>query len=196
MRRAIFGGSFDPVHIGHLIFAETAADAFSLDRVIFMPAAISPFKKKNSVFSDSARCALLRAAITNNPKFELSTLELERGGISYTIDTLLTLGATEQEPLYCLIGADIVPGLAKWHKAEDVARLTRFIVARRGAVPEEPASPKFTLEYFDSSRIDISSTMIREHLARKQSVRYLVPDAVHDILFADELRTPDGRRPE
>jgi len=185
MRKALFGGSFDPVHTGHLIIAEAAAQAFSLDRVIFMPACISPFKEKGGVVSDADRCVLLRAAIKGNAAFELSALELQRGGVSYTIDTLLALGASAGEPLYCLIGADIVPGLARWRRAGEVARIARFIVAKReGEAPAENAPPGFHLEYFDSPRIDISSTMIRERIARGQSVRYLVPDAVHKILLA------------
>jgi nicotinate-nucleotide adenylyltransferase len=126
---------------------------------------------------------LLRAAIKDNPYFELSTLELERGGASYTIDTLLALGASEDAPVYCIIGADLAPDLNTWHRPDALARLAHFIAVRRdGRSPEAP--PPFRLESFASPEIGISSTMIRERLALGQSVRYLVPEAVHDILRA------------
>ena len=188
MRTAIFGGSFDPVHIGHLLIAESARAAFSLDRIIFMPANISPHKyaegngeRASASISAEARCALLRAALQDNPYFEISTHELERGGVSYTIDTLLAFGAREDAPVYCLIGADLAPRLGEWHRPQELARLARFIaVTREGKVPEAP--PPFSLERFDSPGIDVSSTMIRERIASGRSVRYLVPDAVEALI--------------
>ena len=183
MRRAIFGGSFDPVHIGHLVLAESARAAFALDRVIWIPANISPHKNAPALFSSEERCAFLRAAIQDNSYFEISTLEVERDGPSYTIDTLLALGACEDTPMYCVIGADIAPRLDEWHRAGELARLARFIaVKREGVQPQAPAP--FRMDTFESPGIDISSSMIRERLAQGQSVRYLVPDAVYDLLTA------------
>jgi len=184
MRTAIFGGSFDPVHIGHLILAESARAAFALDRVVFVPANISPHKDAASSIGAETRCALLRAAIQGNANFELSACELERDGISYTIDTVLEFGASEDAPVYCLIGADIVPRLPEWRRADELARLARFIVAGRDG--KRPAAPApFRLEYLDSPEIGVSSTLIRKRLALGQSVRYLVPEAVHELLRAD-----------
>jgi nicotinate-nucleotide adenylyltransferase len=214
MRIAIFGGSFDPVHVGHLVVAESARTAFSLDTIIFMPANIAPHKNKlqagslhpgqgrmpcyeagaaytSASLSAEERCACLRAALKNNPYFELSTHELDRGGISYTIDTLLAFGAREDAPVYCIIGADLAPHIGEWHRPLELARLARFIAAGRdGMAPEAP--PPFHLEYFACPPINVSSSMIRERIAQGQSVRSLVPEAVYELIRENNYYAQGG----
>lgn len=181
MKTAVLGGSFDPVHTGHLVLAEAARVSFGLDRILFMPARISPHKALSGFFSDAFRLELLRAAVAGNAAFEVSELELEREGPSYTVETAQALGGTDAAPIFWIIGSDLVASLGNWFAADELARIVRFIAAERaGIAPVAPAG--FRLDLFECPRIDISSTMIRERLERETSVRYLVPEAVRVLL--------------
>ncbi len=192
MRIAIYGGSFDPIHHGHLILARDALEQLKLDRVIFVPAAISPHKPGRCPAPASLRREMIAAAIAGEPGFELEDCELSREGPSYSIDTAEYLrvrfpGAT----LLYLIGHDNVALLSTWRRIEELRKLVEFVVFDRGAdtaaadsaagAPGVGAGPGL------NRRLDISATEIRQRVARMVSIRYLLPDAVRDIIERHQL---------
>ncbi len=179
MRIAIYGGSFDPIHHGHLILARDALERLKLDRVLFVPAAISPHKPGRRPAPAGLRREMIAAAIAGEPAFELDDCELSREGPSYSIDTAEYLrarfpGAT----LLYLIGQDNVALLATWRRIEDLRELVEFVVFDRGA---DTAGEGL------NRRLDISATEIRQRVARMVSIRYLLPDAVRDIIERHQL---------
>ncbi len=158
-RLGILGGSFDPVHQGHLMMAESAADAFSLDKVVFVVANHSPFKDERNA-SAPDRLNMVKAAIKHNPRLELSDVEIKRGGISYTVDTLNYFKKEyPHAELFLIIGGDNVPGLGRWKNIEAIKAMARFIVIER--------------DWFD-----VSSSLLRDRLNKKKSIRYLTPESV------------------
>ncbi len=191
-RVGIFGGSFDPVHLGHLILAESALQCFGLREVLFMPCADQPLKPGLALADAASRRAMLEVAIEDNPAFRLLDLELERGGISYTVDSLRELHRTDpQSVYYFLMGADKLPELIHWHEIETVAELCRFGVFGRPDAPGAPVSALpagIQVEHAAASRqIQISSTEIRHRVAEGLSIRYLVPSRVEMIIAERHL---------
>ena len=186
MKLGLFGGTFDPPHIGHLIVAQDAYTGLALDRVIFVPARIPPHKRSQTITPASLRLEMLAAAIAGNPAFAIDDLELKREGPSYTVDTLRAF--RERAPhdwLFLLMGADQYGDLATWHEAAEIPRLAQVVVlARRGDAPARNAT------LVDVTRIDTSGTEIRRRIARGQSIRYLVPDAVETIIRREGLYLP------
>jgi nicotinate-nucleotide adenylyltransferase len=178
MRIALYGGTFDPIHHGHLILAREAREVLGLDQVIFIPAARSPFKPGVQAAPAEVRLAMLRAAVEEEAGFAVDDTELHRGGTSYTIDTVLA--ARERWPgaeLYWLIGQDHVRELPKWHRYEELRTLVKFAVfSRRG---HETAADGFPVI---ARQVDISATDIRARVARGQSIRYLVPEPVRALI--------------
>jgi nicotinate-nucleotide adenylyltransferase len=157
-RIGILGGAFDPIHLGHLMMAENAADAFCLDKVIFTVAFQSPFKGK--AVSPKHRLNMVKAAIKGNKRFEVSDIELKRKGVSYTIDTVGYFKHHHpSDELFLIIGQDNVSGLKNWKNIDVLKKMAQFIVIER--------------DWFN-----VSSTLIRTKLKEKKSVRYLTPDAV------------------
>jgi nicotinate-nucleotide adenylyltransferase len=183
----VFGGTFDPPHIGHLAAAQDACVALSLDRLLFVPAAEPPHKRGNVVTSPAVRLAMLQAAVADNPQFEISTIELDRNGPSYSVDTLRELrndypGAT----FYLLIGVDQVREFRTWRASDEVLELaTIAMLAREGA--EAPPSADFVKETVPVTRIDVSSTLIRQRVREGKQIRYLVPDPVAEIIRQERL---------
>jgi nicotinate-nucleotide adenylyltransferase len=179
----IYGGTFDPIHHGHLILARQACDELALDQLIFVPAALSPFKKKAAEASGELRLAMLHAAIEDQDDFSGDDCELKRSLPSYSIDTVLQV--RERDPkaeLFWLIGADNVGGLKKWYRFEALEKLVQFVVLDRGR------GPKTAHNYPVVQRnIDISSTEIRNRVASGRSIRYLVPQAVEEIIRREKL---------
>ncbi|MGI6570464.1 MAG: nicotinate-nucleotide adenylyltransferase [Caldicoprobacterales bacterium] len=187
-RIGIMGGTFDPVHIGHLFIAEAVRDAFSLERVIFVPTGDPPHKKTSRLTPGLLRVEMLEHAICGNPFFQVSSMEVERKGTTYTIDTLKEL--TAQWPaarLYYIIGGDTLLDLKNWRSFEEVARLCSFLAYQRpgfeGETLEKEAerlSEDFGAEIhiFEGPHLDISSRSIRRRLAQNRTIRYLVPDRV------------------
>ncbi len=173
MRLGILGGSFDPVHHGHLILARAAREELGLDRVIFIPAALSPHKPGTTPAAAADRMAMLRLAIAGEPGFEASDAELRRPPPSYMVDTLRELTATNPgAEIVLLIGADNVAKFGTWNEPDEIRRLARIAVLDRanGEPPREwPVVRRV---------IDISSTGIRDRVAAGRSIRYLTPDAV------------------
>jgi nicotinate-nucleotide adenylyltransferase len=190
----VLGGTFDPVHYGHLRLAESAREAeeLSLDRVLFVPAG-QPWRKSDRVISHpSQRAAMLDLAIESNPAFEMSTLELEREGPSYTVDTLEFLYA--QHPgseLFLIVGVDALADLPNWREPERIVSLAQLAVASRRESNSQPHTseslPVGTLErvsWVPMEPLQISGSAIRDKVRRGLSVRYLVPDAVR-LYIAD-----------
>ncbi len=154
----ILGGSFDPVHNGHLMMAQSAVDAFGLDKVFFVVASHSPFKDKAG--SPKDRLAMVKKAVQGNASFAVSDIELKRGGVSYTIDTVSHFRKKfPKAQLFLIIGEDNVAGLPRWKNIEALEKTAKFIVIER--------------DWFD-----VSSTLIRQKLEQKKSIRYLTPDGV------------------
>ena len=192
-KTAILGGSFDPVHNGHLALARSAREAFGLEQVVFMPAACSHLKKTARMFGDAERLVLLEAAIRGEAGLSLSRLEIERGAPSWTIETALALGASEGDPVFWIIGADCAATLERWHRAADLARLVHFYAAEREGQPLV-ACPGFTVIPFVCPRVDVSSTMVRQRLRDGLPVDGLVPPAVADLITARSAECARAQR--
>jgi len=178
----IFGGTFDPIHHGHLILACEAIETLALDVVIFVPAAASPHKLQGESASAEARLEMVRAALEGEPHFASDAMELERPPPSYAIDTMETLRQREPDAqFFYLVGEDNVARLETWHRFADLAKLVQFIVLDRTGRPGEYAYPVIR------RHLDISATDIRNRVARGQSIRYLVPPSVEKIIFERQL---------
>ena len=188
MHVGIFGGTFDPPHTGHLIAAQDACEALSLERFIFVPAADPPHKTGTAVSPAALRLEMLGAAVAGNPAFEISTAELDRAGPSYSVDTLRLLstrypGAT----LHLLIGVDQVREFRTWHKWEEILELAQIAMLTRSGAEEPGPEAPFVRHVVKVTRIDVSSTLIRGRVAAGKSIRYLVPDAVEEIIAREGL---------
>jgi nicotinate-nucleotide adenylyltransferase len=178
----IFGGTFDPIHSGHLILARDAIEQLQLDTLLFIPAAISPHKLGQSPTAAEIRVEMLRAAIEGEPRFCLDTLELERPAPSYAVDTMEALRAREPDARFVyLIGEDNVARLPTWHRFDDLSQTVQFAVLDRSGLNTEHPYPTVR------RHIDISATDIRNRVARGQSIRYLVPPAVEKIISERQL---------
>jgi len=178
-RLGLFGGSFDPVHLGHLLVARAACEEFSLTRIHFIPAARSPFKPDFAPAPDALRLRMLRLALAGNPLARVDTLELERGGTSYSIDTVRAFA--EREPgakLFWLIGADHVPTLDKWRAADELADRVEFLIIPRPGEDEALAPPGFTVHRLKGFPLGVSSSEIRERVKNALPVDYLVGPSV------------------
>jgi nicotinate-nucleotide adenylyltransferase len=174
MRIGVYGGSFDPIHVGHLAIARAALESAKLDRVVFVPARQSPLKKYAPQAGAADRLAMLEAAVKDEPRFGISRVELEREGPSYTVDTLEAL-AKEGE-LYLILGSDALSDLARWKSPDRVRALAKILVARRPGAPDIDGS--LGAEAFDAPKLDLSSRELRARAGRGFSLRYLVPDEV------------------
>ena len=190
MRLGVFGGTFDPPHVGHLIVAQDAALALDLDRVLFAPAGVPPHKRDRMLSPADARLAMTRAAVAGNGRFDVDAVELERGeGPSYTVDTLRALAERHPDAeLWLLIGRDQWAEFATWREPEDVMRLASVGVLSRGGNGSGPRPGTHErVRFVDVTRVDVSSTEIRRRVGVGESVRYLVPDAVIEIIFREQL---------
>lgn len=192
MRLGILGGTFDPVHVGHLGLAEAARTAFDLDRVLFVPAAVPPHKPEGAVASADDRLAMVRRAVEAAPHFAVSEVELERQGPSYTVDTLAEL--QQRHPgadVYFIAGADEVLALHTWRDPQRLVQMARFIAATRPgfdlsrlAELELRLGPAARGRFLPLNWVELglSSTDLRRLLAEGRSVRYLVPDRALDYI--------------
>ena len=173
-RIGVFGGTFDPVHVGHLAIALAALESVPLDRVLFVPVRRSPLKDRDPLASIADRVTMLEAAIANEPRFAISRAELEREGVSYTVDTLEQL--RPEGALFLILGSDALVDLERWRAPNRIRELATILVAARPGAPEPDAMHR--ARAFDAPRLDISSRELRARAARGMSLRYLVPDAV------------------
>lgn len=182
MRIGVFGGTFDPPHTGHLVVASDACQALGLDRVLWIPSAVPPHKRRTVRASAEARLEMVRAAIEGDPRFEADDLELRRAGPSYTADTLRELAARHPgAELVLLIGADNLREIPGWHQPEEILRLARVaVLSRDGAgVPPDAPIPAVPVAV---TRVDVSATEVRRRAAAGETIRYLVPDAVRALI--------------
>lgn len=166
----LYGGSFDPIHNGHLILARDAQERLGLERVVFLPARISPHKLDRPPSPPEARCEMVAAVIEDEPYFEMDACEIEREGPSFTIETVKHY--KEKYPgaeLYYFVGDDNLPELGTWKDIEQLRQLVQFVVLSRAGLPFLPEFPTIT------RKVEISSTEIRSRIARGLSVRYMVP---------------------
>ncbi|MCS7090594.1 MAG: nicotinate-nucleotide adenylyltransferase [Limisphaera sp.] len=184
MRLGLFGGSFDPVHWGHLWAARAAIEAMGLDRLIFIPAAQSPFKTDHPPQAPPAeRVRLLRLALAGQTDCEIDDCELRRGGISYTVDTLREY--TQRYPeadLFYLIGADHVPTLPRWRGADEVARRAVFVALIRPGQPAAEFPPPFRGVNIAGFPVGLSSSEIRTRVRAGKPIDWLVPPAVAEAI--------------
>lgn len=188
MRLGVFGGTFDPVHVGHLAIARAALEAVPLDRVLFVPARRSPLKERGPFASEADRLAMLETAISDEPRFSLSHAELEREGPSYTVETLERLAGDDE--LFLILGSDALADFPRWKDPERIARLVTLLVADRPGTPVPAADAPVRM--FDAPRLDISSRELRARVARGRSLRYLVPEAAWRHIEARGLYRTEG----
>ena len=198
-RIGIFGGSFDPIHNGHLLLAELCRESMELDHVRFLIANLSPLKTGNSPAKNQDRTEMVQLAIGGNPKFRIDTREMDRGGISYTIDSVRSIAAESPgSELFLLMGADTLADISKWRDPLELFRLVTPIVISRGGVGEpnwDALKP-----YVDSIRlneiikakvtapqIEISSYDLRDRVRRGKSIRYQTPPAVEMFIREHQL---------
>jgi len=177
-RVGVFGGTFDPVHVGHLAIALSALESVPLDRVLFVPARRSPLKDRDPRASAEDRVAMLRAATGEEPRFALSLAEIEREGPSYTVDTLESL--RNEGELFLILGSDALADLGRWRDPARIRELATLLVALRPGAPKP--DPALGARTFDAPRLDISARELRARAARGKSLRYLVPDAVCQLI--------------
>ena len=195
-RIGILGGSFNPPHLAHLVCASEAAAQLALDRVLLTPVAVPPHKESEQDPGPQVRLELCHLAIAGDERLGVCDLEVERGGPSYTVDTLRELHArTPEDDLTFIVGGDIALGLPSWHEPEAVLGLARLAVAERsGSGRDEitrclaerfgaPGAPVF----FHMPRLDISSSEIRRRVAQGDPIRYLVPDRVAEHIARGRL---------
>jgi nicotinate-nucleotide adenylyltransferase len=182
MRIGIYGGTFNPVHHGHLILARQALEEFKLDRLIFVPAAESPFKIQNHTAPAGDRLAMLQLAIAGEDRFSVDPLEIERGGVSYSIDTVKIFRSRDPNAeLFFLVGEDNADRLTEWHRFEELKKLACFVVLSRSEDFESSEYPVV------QRRIEISSTEIRNRVAKQESITYLVPESVKHYIEQHQL---------
>jgi len=181
-RRALFGGSFDPVHYGHLLVAEALCELERLDEVVFVPAARSPHKSRVHAPAD-ARLAMLRAAVRGNPRFRVSDLELRRGGPSYTIETVREMAARWRQRPTLLLGGDALLDLHTWYAADAIVREARLVVyARPGAEAAAARAAELGVHYYAAVLSPFESRAVRARARRARSLRYLVPEPVRRMI--------------
>jgi nicotinate-nucleotide adenylyltransferase len=183
VKTGIFGGTFDPPHLGHLIAAQDACLQLALDRVLFVPAGQPPHKLDQEITPAAVRFEMLRAAIEADARFQVSQIELRRAGPSFTVDTLRELRREfPEDELFLLLGADQARELATWREPEQVARLARIILVSRTGIVTVPELQVLVAQSIEVTRIDVSATQIRDRVAGHQPIRYLVPFAVEQII--------------
>jgi nicotinate-nucleotide adenylyltransferase len=183
VKLGIFGGTFDPVHLGHLRAAETAPEALGLDQVAFVPAARSPYKGEPSS-SARDRFAMVALATASHAAFQPSDRELERGVPSYTVDTVRELRQERpSDELFLIVGTDSVPELPGWRESAHIfSACTVVAVARPGAPPTRAAAPPPDVVWVEGPGLPVSATDVRARVREGRSIRFLVPDAVADYI--------------
>lgn len=181
----IMGGTFDPVHLGHLVCAQMASDACGLDEVRFVVAGNPHFKQDQQVSPADARLQMVSLAVLENEQFSVSDMETKRPGVTFTADTLSQMhDAAPDEELFFIMGTDSLITLPCWKRAEDIARLARIVCVSRpgyvvdGTLMEQLAAMGFSVQMVPAPEVALSSHVVRSRIRQGESVRYLVPDSV------------------
>lgn len=192
MRLGVFGGTFDPIHIAHLIIVEWMREELQLDRVLIVPAYRPPHKKAKSLSDIQVRLEMVKRAIADHPFLEASDIEIQRAGISYTVETLTAIARDYQldrNRLFLLVGSDSLNDMHRWHQPEQIFTIASVAIARRpGVVVPPSANGIFTnVIWVDSPLLEISATHIRERVRQKKSIRYLVPAVVENFIIEKSL---------
>jgi len=202
MRIGVFGGSFDPIHQGHLILAENCRQQANLDQVLFIPCAMSPHKLDGAHGTDRQRLEMLDLAIGGHRDFVRSDTEIKRGGVSYTVDTLRELDETQPDnEWFFLMGADSLESFSSWREPEEILKLAKPIVVGRpgsGAVDLSVLEKHSSADYVESLReltvesplIDISSSNIRQRVADDSTIRFLVPRSIEQYIVTQKMYLP------
>ncbi|MEO2159959.1 MAG: nicotinate-nucleotide adenylyltransferase [bacterium] len=183
MKTCLFGGTFDPPHFGHLIVAQTIFEAEHFDKIVFVPAHIPPHKKERKISSVALRLEMLKIATMDNPNFEISDIDLKRGGISYSLETIHTYKeqtGLDREDLYYLIGSDSLKQFQTWQNPKAILEECQLIVAiRPGFRPSDiPNWILAKVQFANIPRIEISSTQIRARWVEDKTIRYMVTQPV------------------
>jgi nicotinate-nucleotide adenylyltransferase len=186
----LFGGTFDPPHIGHLLIAQTICEAESFDKILFIPVNIPPHKSVNTLLED--RLKMLEIAIDDNPNFEISDIEIKRGGVSYTIDTIRTIKKQyniSSNKISYLIGSDSLLNFHNWKDPEKILEECQIIVAiRPGFRPSDiPAWILHKIQFANIPRFEISSTNIRSRWVEGKTIRYLVTLPVWEYINKNKI---------
>jgi nicotinate-nucleotide adenylyltransferase len=194
LRIGILGGSFDPIHYGHLAIAEEARVTLRLDRVVFIPTAWQPIKHSRHGAAAAQRFEMARLACASNAAFDVSPIEIERPGPSYSVITLEQLHTTQPGEYYFILGADAASDLGHWYGAERIVELARLVVVGRpGATPDRErlvhTFPHLAgrMLLVAGPHLDISSSLLRERVAAGQSIRYLTPEPVVEYITQHRL---------
>ncbi|WP_407307143.1 nicotinate-nucleotide adenylyltransferase [Desulfosporosinus sp. SB140] len=195
----IMGGTFDPIHYGHLVAAEMARSKFNLSKVLFIPTGIPPHKNRRDISAGELRFEMVERAIQDNPAFACSSLEIERQGPSYTVETLRVLSrAWPEHELYFITGTDALREIFSWREAEEILTLIEFIGAARPGfdasdflehVQEEHPDIIGKIHYLEVPALAISSTDIRFRVRHRQPIRYLLPESVRLFIQEHNLYT-------
>jgi len=195
VRLGLFGGSFDPPHVGHLLVASDAFEALELDRIVFVPAGVQPLKVGRAVASAEHRLAMVQLLVGHDPRFVVDPIEINRPGLSFTVDTLAAFADRDSEAeMFLLVGADVPRAFARWREPERVMELATVVVLQRGGEletgdDEDPRAIDLMkrLRRLATRRVDISSTEIRQRVRDGLSIRGFVPDAVAEFIAAERL---------
>ena len=192
MRIGLFGGTFDPLHIGHLLIAEVVRGDFPLDRVMFIPAAISPHKVGYDLSPPEVRLEMVQCAIERDDGFEVSDVEIRNNNISYTVDTIKWFRAEEKwrnEELYLIIGSDSFFELNTWKNPEMILQQVHVLVVNRPGFDIQNAEQQYRdrITVINGPLLDVSSSDIRERVRLGKSIRYRVPECVEKIIFQKGL---------
>src|SRR3989338_3040523 len=186
MKIGILGGTFNPIHIGHLILAEEVREKLKLDKVIFVPTYLAPHKDNSDLAPAHARLAMIKLAIKGNRYFLASDLEIKRNGRSYTIDTMKEFKKLyPQDELYFIIGSDLLKYLDDWKDLQEIIKMVRFIVATRPGYPLEKIPSHIST--IPIRAVDISGFEIRKAIKENKSFRYLVPELVLKYIVSKKL---------
>ncbi|MDO9464183.1 MAG: nicotinate-nucleotide adenylyltransferase [bacterium] len=191
MRIGIMGGTFNPIHYGHLVSASEVCSKFKLDKVIFVPSSINPLKNTSNLVGAHHRLKMIKLAIADNPRFEDSDIEIKRGGASYTIDTIKTFVKKygKDVNIYFIIGTDAFLEINSWASPDALLRMCKFIVTTRPGYDIKEAKLVFKkyIEIMKITYLKISSSDIRERIKSGTPIRYLLPKKVEDYIQKHEL---------
>jgi len=189
VRLGLFGGTFDPPHVGHLLAASDACEALHLDRVAFIPAASQPFKQGAVAASPADRLAMLRLTVGDDPRFSVDPIEIDRGGLSYTVDTLDAFAARDSEAeRFLLIGEDLAEQIGSWRQSDRLASLAQIVVlVRDSAAMADRGTKAMPLVRIATRRVDVSSSEIRARVRAGLPLTGFVTEAVADYIRSAAL---------